>query len=147
MLYGLSPSALAFKMGRDEGEVIALIDEYYNEFPLVYEWMERAKFEAKYDGKITLWTGREWQALPYAEYQAINAYVQGSSAEFTNMASIRLNKYLKKSGCGRILSIIHDEFLFSLGDLDCIPKLVEIMEFKELFGVKFLTDTEISETY
>lgn len=147
MLYGLSPDAMAFNMSLPVEEIYTLLDDYYNQFPRVKEWMDEIVSETEFTGELTLFTGRKWYTLPYAAYQGINAMIQGSSAEVTNMACIRLNNYFKENKVGRILSIIHDEFLFSLSDISCIPDLVKIMENEKLFGYKFLVDVEISESY
>jgi DNA polymerase-1 len=149
MLYGLSPASLAYQLGKSEDETLWLMSEYYDNFPQVKMWMDEITTQTLVEKQLTLWTGRVWQAMPFDNmaYQGINAMIQGSSAELTNLSTIRLSSFLRSSNAGRILSIIHDEFLFSLNDTSVIPKLVEIMESEQLFGVKFLTDVEITETY
>lgn len=144
MLYGLGISAIAFKIGSDFNYADELVSSYYTEFPDVKLWMEETTEKARLDGKLTLFTGRVWECIPFMEYQGVNAMIQGSCAELTAMAAIRCNNFLKKSGYGSLLSIIHDELLFSLNFSECIPDLTYLMEMEPLFGIKFLTDVDES---
>ena len=142
MLYGLSLSAVAFKIGSDIEYADELVNTYYENFPRVKEFMEETKEECKAMGGLTLFTGRNWESLPGMEYQAVNAIIQGSCAELTALSVIRVSKYLKKSGYGRIMSIIHDEILFSLNDTGCIPEIVKRMQMTDLFNIPFLVDVD-----
>lgn len=144
MLYGLSMSAIAFKIGSDIQYAEDLVNTYYENFPRVREFMEEKKEEAKAMGGLTLFTGRKWDSLPSMEYQAVNAIIQGSCAELTALAIIKTSNYLKKSGVGSILSIIHDEILYSLKDIDCVPEIVDRMQMTNLFGIPFLVDVDYS---
>lgn len=142
MLYGLSMSAIAFKIGSDIQYASHLVETYYDSFPKVYDFMEKIKTEAKNTSEISLFTGRIWHCLPGMEYQAINAVIQGSCAELTALSVIKNSKYLRKTGFGSILSIIHDETLYSLNNLECIPEIVERMQMNNLFGIPFLVDVD-----
>lgn len=143
MLYGLSLEALAWQMGKTPDETAFFLAEHEERFPQVHQWMRDVIAEASVQGYITLWSGRRWESLPGLEYQAINAYIQGSSADLTNLALIRVSNYLKKTGYGRVLSQIHDEILFSINNMECVPTLKSLMELESLFNIAFTTDVEI----
>lgn len=144
MLYGLSIPAIAFKIGSDNQYADQLVTTYYETFPQVQQFMEQVKTEASVFGGLTLFTGRKWDCLPSMEYQAVNAIIQGSCAELTALAVIRVSNYLKKNNLGSVLSIIHDELLFSLKDENCIPEIVKRMQLEDLFGIPFLVDVDYS---
>lgn len=144
MLYGLSSSAIAFNIGQDIEYTDQLIFDYYNTFPDVERWMAETRYEAKIMGKITLFTGRVWTTLENADYQAVNAMIQGSCAELTGMSVIRVNNYYKRTGYGSLISIIHDELLHSVNNVECLTEVKSIMEMEKLFGVPFTVDIEES---
>jgi len=144
IIYGLSISAVAFKIGSDVEYADNLVNTFYENFPDVKVFMDNIRDEADQMGGITLFTGRKWECLPGAAYQAVNAVIQGSCAELTGLAVIRVSNYLKNTGKGSILSIIHDEILYSLNDDSCIPEIVSRMQMPELFGIPFLVDIDIS---
>ena len=142
MIYGLGISAIAFKIGQPFDYAENMVSEFYLNFPDVKLWMDETTEKARIDGSITLFTGRIWDCLPGMAYQAVNAAIQGSCAELTALAVIRCNKFLKRNGSGSLISIIHDELLFSLRTDTLIPEIVKIMEMEKLFGIKFLTDVD-----
>lgn len=142
MLYSLGISAIAFKIGQPFDYAESLVSDYYLNFPDVKLWMDETTEKARIDGSLTLFTGRIWDCLPGMTYQAVNAAIQGSCAELTALAVIRCNKFLKRNGSGSLISIIHDELLFSLRTSEVLPSIIKIMEMEKLFGIKFLTDVD-----
>lgn len=144
MLYGLSLSAIAFKIESDIEYADHLVNTYYETFPKVKDFMEETKEIARCEGELTLFTGRRWECLKGLEYQAVNAIIQGSCAELTALAVTNLNGYFNKQKTGSILSIIHDELLFSLKNEGCIPEITKRMQMENLFGVPFLVDIDFS---
>ena len=147
LLYGLSTVSLAYQIGKSVDDAQDLLDDYFDQFPTVREWMDSITDQSMTRRRITFWSGRVWYPFQDKHYQSINAAVQGSSADLTSLAAVQINKYLLTSGYGSILSIVHDEFLLSLSNTNCIDDIQEIMGMEKLFGMKFTTDVDILSSY
>jgi DNA polymerase I len=123
IIYGISPFGLARQLGIARGEASAYIDAYFERYPGIRDYMERAKHEARRNGYVrTLFGRRCWvkgindknpAARGFAERVAINAPLQGGAADIIKRAMIRLPAELARRGLGaRMLLQVHDELLF-----------------------------------
>src|SRR5690606_38313551 len=87
---------------------------------------------------------------PGDEYKAINAIIQGGAGDFLQVVLLRANQVLEKQGWGYLISIIHDEALFEIKneyvDIAALV-LARVMEGEDIFGVPFMTDVEIGDSY
>ncbi len=78
----------------------------------------------------------------------MNAVIQGGCADLLAVAAVRCAEHLQAKGTGRILALIHDEILFEVVKEHVAYTtgyLQDIMGVEDLFGVKFGTDSVISE--
>ncbi|OAA90886.1 DNA polymerase [Clostridium ljungdahlii] len=79
--------------------------------------------------------------------QAVNAVIQGSSADYIKIVMLRVNNYLKILGEEyKLLGIIHDEILMEVPDIvapEVIAELDRIMTSIEWFKFPIKTDTVI----
>jgi DNA polymerase-1 len=136
VIYGMSDYGLeqATKLSREEaGRFIAL---YFEKYPKVKEYLEATKEQARKLGYVQTVLGRR-RFLPEvnsanrmvreaAERMAINAPVQGSSADIIKIAMINLHREMEKRNLkSKMLLQIHDELLFELPG-------VEVEEMKSL---------------
>jgi DNA polymerase-1 len=123
IIYGISPFGLARQLGIARGEAAAYIDAYFERYPGIRDYMERAKHEARRNGYVrTLFGRRCWvkgindknpAARGFAERVAINAPLQGGAADIIKRAMIRLPTQFARRGLGaRMLLQVHDELLF-----------------------------------
>jgi len=125
VIYGMSDYGLeqATKLSREEAaQFIAL---YFEKYPKVKEYLENTKEQARKLGYVQTVLGRR-RFVPEvrsanrmireaAERMAINAPVQGSSADIIKIAMIDLYREMQKRRLrSKMLLQIHDELLFEV---------------------------------
>ncbi|RZV35540.1 MAG: DNA polymerase I [Sphingomonadaceae bacterium] len=139
ILYGISRWGLAGRLGVEPDEAQAMIDTYFQRFPgiqrYIAETLERVR-ECGYSE--TLFGRKTWfpriSSKNQAERQgseraAINAPIQGTSADIIKRAMARMNLALADAGLGhvRMLLQVHDELVFELpeGDVAAASPVIE----------------------
>ena len=126
ILYGISSWGLAGRLGVDRGEAQAMIDRYFERFPGINRYIAETLEQLREHGYVTTLFGRKTH-LPgiraktvgerqAAERQAINAPIQGTSADIIKRAMARMGPALAKAGLPdvRMLLQVHDELVFEL---------------------------------
>ncbi len=125
IIYGISAFGLARQLSIPRGEAQATIEAYFERFPGIKDYMERAKEACRQDGHVTTLFGRRIH-LPgildknpmrrnYAERQAINAPIQGSAADIIKRAMIRVPAALAEAKLDATMLLqVHDELLFEV---------------------------------
>src|SRR3954447_10251621 len=129
ILYGSSAWGIASRMGlaREEGK--AIIDRYFERFPGIRAFMHSTLAFAREHGFTQTLFGRRTHFEPNirspnpsiragAERAAINAPIQGSSADLIKRALARMDDALAEAGLGdvRMLLQVHDELVFEVPD-------------------------------
>ena len=134
IIYGITTYGLAQRMNIDNHEARELIDGYFKTFPMVKEYMEKAKEVARAKGYAETIFGRR-RYLPdinskngtvrgFAERNAINAPIQGSEADIIKIAMIHIWQRFKKENIrSKMILQVHDELNFSV-----YPEEKEIVE-------------------
>jgi DNA polymerase I len=130
ILYGISAFGLAGRLGVDRGEAQAMITRYFDRFPGINRYIADTLTTVREKGYVTTLFGRKTH-LPMirsakqserqsAERQAINAPIQGTSADIIKRAMARMNGALAGAGLGhvRMLLQVHDELVFELPEAD-----------------------------
>lgn len=161
IIYGQSAFGLAQNLGISRGEAKSIIDSYFEQYPKVKSYMERAKKEAKEKGYVeTIMKRRRY--LPdihssnaivrgFAERNAINAPIQGSAADIIKIAMIRIyNKIKANNLTSRMLLQVHDELVFDVlkSERDIISKIVkEEMENALKLEVPLEVEMEFAENW
>jgi DNA polymerase-1 len=132
IIYGIGAFGLAQRLGIEYEVAKAYIDAYFEQYPGIRDYMERAKGEAREHGYVTTLFGRLC-ATPeiktgnparrsYAERAAINAPIQGSAADIMKRAMIRADRALGRSNLGaRMLLQVHDELVFEVPEDEIEP--------------------------
>jgi DNA polymerase-1 len=126
ILYGISSWGLAGRLGVDRIEAQAMIDRYFDRFPGIKDYIAETLTTVRDKGFVTTLFGRKTH-LPgirsskqgerqSAERQAINAPIQGTSADIIKRAMARMNPALAAAGLAdvRMLLQVHDELVFEL---------------------------------
>lgn len=125
IIYGITTYGLAQRMGIDNSEARQLIDDYFETFPKVREYMEQSKETARKQGYAETLFGRR-RYLPdinskngtvrgFAERNAINAPIQGSESDIIKLAMIRIHRRFKEEGIRSKMTLqVHDELNFSV---------------------------------
>ena len=125
IIYGITTYGLAQRMDIPNGEAKELIDGYFNTFPKVKAYMERAKEEARQKGYAeTIFHRRRYLAdinsrnatvRGFAERNAINAPIQGSEADIIKVAMVRIWQRFKRENIrSKMILQVHDELNFSV---------------------------------
>jgi DNA polymerase-1 len=125
VVYGMSDYGLEQATNLSRGEAAQFIALYFEKYPGVKEYLEATKEQARKLGYVQTVLGRQ-RFLPEinsanrmvreaAERMAINAPVQGSSADIIKIAMINLHREIEKRNLkSKMLLQIHDELLFEV---------------------------------
>jgi len=127
----------AFRDGLDiHAKAKDFIDQYFQRFPGIREYMERAKLFGRDNGFVETLFGRKihlsgiddknFAKRGFAERQAINAPIQGTAADIIKRAMLRMPQALSAAGLrGKMLLQVHDELIFEAPE-DEAEKLVSV---------------------
>lgn len=125
--------------------------QFFMTFPTLLPWFMEVAKNIEMTGYIRYWSKRIWRPdKPGNEYKGINAIIQGGAGDFLSLVLVRANQVLEAQGWGYLISIIHDEALFEIEEKFisiAAPVLARVMEGEDVFGVPFLTDIEVGESY
>ena len=128
VIYGMSDYGLEQATDLSRAEAGRFIKAYFEQYPGVQRWLEHTKISAQEKLYVTTLLGRRRyvpeirssnrQVREAAERMAINAPVQGTSADIIKVAMIRIHAEMRRREMqSRMLLQIHDELLFeSPGD-------------------------------
>lgn len=140
VIYGMTPYGLSKTAGISTSEANKFIEQYFQRFPKVKEWIDKVILQARERGYTTTLFNRR-RYIPQlnssnqnerksAERMAINTPVQGSAADIIKKAMIDVHKYLQEVGA-RLLLQVHDELLIEAPSTKATKianKIKEIME-------------------
>lgn len=125
IIYGITVFGLAERLEISRDEAKQLIDGYFETFPQVHDYMEKAKQLAREHGYAETFFHRR-RYLPditshnatvrnFAERNAINAPIQGSAADIIKIAMIRIYERFRREGIkSKMILQVHDELNFSV---------------------------------
>ena len=131
IMYGISSFGLAQRLHLSRSAAKELIEGYFASFPAIRSFIDGSIAFARENGYVETLFGRR-RYLPditarnatvraLAERNAVNAPIQGTSADIIKLAMIGVAKRLREEGLkSRMVLQIHDELLF-----DAIPSEVE----------------------
>ena len=137
IMYGISAFGLSQRLGMGRAEAKKLIEDYFGSFPSVSAYIADTIAAAKECGYVETLFGRR-RYLPditsrnatvrsIAERNAVNAPIQGTSADIIKMAMIAVDKRLEKEGLrSRMMLQIHDELVFDAArsEVDVLKAIV-----------------------
>ncbi len=133
IMYGISAFGLSQRLHIGRAEAKKIIDDYFANFPAISSYINDTIAAARETGYVETIFGRR-RYLPdinskngttraLAERNAINAPIQGTSADIIKLAMINVDRRLSAEGLqSRMVLQIHDELLF-----DTIPSEVEAL--------------------
>ena len=134
IMYGISAFGLSQRLHIGRAEAKKIILDYFRNFPAISSYIEDTLAVARETGYVeTLFgrrrylpdlTSRNGTVRALAERNAVNAPIQGTSADIIKLAMINVAARLEKEGLqSRMVLQIHDELVF-----DAIPSEVERLE-------------------
>lgn len=146
ILYGMGVNALRTNLGEatSRAEAQEFLNAYFNTFTRLAEYLEETKAYAHEHGYTLTYFGRRRyfsginSSLPFmraqAERMAINAPIQGTSADITRIAMVSIHEYLTREKLSediRLLIQVHDELVFEIKNervAEVLPILKTLME-------------------
>ena len=138
IMYGISSFGLAQRLHLSRSAAKELIDGYFAAFPAIRSFIDDSIAFARENGYVETLFGRR-RYLPdisarnatvraLAERNAVNAPIQGTSADIIKLAMIGVARRLKESGLkSRMVLQIHDELLFEAPAAE-VPELSALVK-------------------
>lgn len=161
IIYGISSFGLGQDLNISRKDAKNYIDQYFETFPKVKEFLDKQVENAKKDGYVTTFYGRR-RPLPeinssnfmqrsFGERVAMNAPIQGTAADIMKMAMIAVDKRLKKENYrSRVILQVHDELMIEAlrDEAESVKKLlVEEMQNAAKLSVKLLVEGQTGDTW
>jgi len=161
IIYGISAFGLARQLDISRGEASDYIKAYFERFPGIRTYMDDTKAFASEHGFVTTLFGRKCHMggindknpmrRGFSERAAINAPIQGGSADIIKRAMVSLGGALDDAGLGaRMLLQVHDELIFEVAEseLEATRALVKgVMESAATLDVPLVVDTGIGDNW
>jgi DNA polymerase-1 len=134
IMYGISSFGLSQRLHISRAEAKKIIDDYFANFPAISSYIEDTLASAREFGYVETLFGRR-RYLPeinarnataraLAERTAINAPIQGTSADIIKLAMINADKRITDAGLqSKMVLQIHDELVF-----DAVKEEVETLQ-------------------
>ncbi|MFO0801104.1 MAG: DNA polymerase I [Gemmataceae bacterium] len=135
VLYGMSGTGLAVRLGISRAEADQFIDSYFDRYPRVLQYQTDLLNKARQTGYVGTLLGRRrrfdpnairprssYQQRSTAEREAINMEIQGSAADLMKLALLGVHRRL--SDCtlrAHLLLTVHDELVLEVHPDDLRP--------------------------
>ena len=137
IMYGISSFGLSQRLKISRAEAKKIIEDYFASFPAISTYIEDTVAAAKETGYVETIFGRR-RYLPditsrnatvraLAERNAVNAPIQGTSADIIKIAMINVDRRLAAEGLqSRMILQIHDELVFDavVTEVDTLKNIV-----------------------
>lgn len=132
ILYGISRWGLAGRLDVTPDEAQAMIDRYFERFPGINRYIAETLTHVRETGYTTTLFGRKTHFSRInsktqherqgAERAAINAPIQGTSADIIKRAMARMDAALAEAGLPQVKMLlqVHDELVFELPEGDVV---------------------------
>ncbi len=165
IIYGISAFGLANNLRIPQNEAKNYIAAYFERYPGIRAYMERAKEDCKKQGFVTTLFGRKIH-IPaigeknparknFGERAAINAPIQGTAADVIKRAMIRVPHALTSAGLdSRMLLQVHDELLFEVPETEIEETTAVVREVMEnacapvlKLSVPLVADAGVGDTW
>ena len=142
LIYGMSAFGLAKQLNVERKQAQQYIDQYFERYPGVKQYMETTRQFAREHGYVETVYGRRLY-LPdinarnhnvrqYAERTAINAPMQGTAADIIKRAMIEVDRWLgERHSTTRMIMQVHDELVFEVetSEVEVVQaKVCELMQ-------------------
>ena len=125
IVYGISAFGLSEQLGIARKEAAALIDEYFTQYPDIRRFIDQSVEFARQHGYAQTLLGRR-RYLPdinsrnaaarsFAERNAVNMPIQGTSADMIKLAMVQIHRQLRSNNLRtKMILQVHDELVFDL---------------------------------
>ena len=123
IMYGISAFGLSQNLGCSRSEAAKLIEDYFASFPSIRGWIDATLASARANGYVETLMGRRRYVTDinsgngtvrsFAERNAVNAPIQGTSADIIKLAMVAVDRRLQGMRSRMVLQI-HDELLLEV---------------------------------
>lgn len=155
IVYGISDYGLSKNLGISRKRAKEFIDSYFEQYPQIREYMDKAVKEAREKGYAeTIMHRRRYlpdihsknfNVRSFAERTAINSPIQGSAADIIKIAMINMQKKLEELHLKtKMVLQVHDELIFDVpkDELETMKKIVpEVMQSAVSLDVPLIADS------
>lgn len=137
IMYGISAFGLSQRLHCPRSEAKKIIDDYFESFPSIRDFISSTVESCRKDGFVSTLFGRR-RYIPevnsangtvrsVGERNAVNAPIQGTSADIIKLAMIAVDRKMTELGLkSRMVLQIHDELVFEV-PVDEIERMKEIV--------------------
>jgi len=167
ILYGMGVNALTQNLGSDRKTAQEFYNTYFEKFNGLAEYLDRTKIDAEKLGYTKTFFGRRRyfegfkSKLPFikaaAERMAINAPIQGTSADIIKIAMKKVDNFIKENKLEEKIHLIlqiHDELIYEIKDdlVEEMPlKIKNIMQniipFDKISGVPIIVNSAVGSNW
>lgn len=161
IIYGISAFGLSRQLDIPQKEAAQYIEAYFTQYPGIRAYMENTKEFARKNGFVeTIFkrqlpivdiNNRNGMRRSFAERQAINAPLQGSSADIIKKAMIQIHKkYGAQREKIRMVLQVHDELVFEIEKSminDFLDDIKQIMEDATQLSLPLVVDASIGKSW
>ncbi|MBD1430831.1 DNA polymerase I [Sphingobacterium litopenaei] len=157
IIYGQSAFGLSQSLGIPRREAADIIDQYFNQYQGIKQYMSKAVEFAKEKGYVeTIMKRRRYlrdinsanmTVRGFAERNAINAPIQGSAADMIKVAMINIqNDITTQSLTGKMIMQVHDELVFDVPkhEIDSFKNII-LERMKSAIPMRVPIEVEIGE--
>ena len=159
IIYGISDFGLSENVGITVKEAKKYIEDYLEKYPKIKEYMDNTKNIAVEKGYVETKFGRRryvqniksqnYIIREQAKRIAMNAPIQGTAADITKIAMVKIEERIKKEKLdAKILLQVHDEIIVECNNniKEKVAKILkEEMEKAAVLQVPLIADIRISE--
>jgi DNA polymerase-1 len=125
IIYGISAFGLSERLNIPRREAADIIDAYFRQYPGIKQYMDKTIVFAREHGYVETIMGRRRYLRDinsgnavvrgFAERNAINAPIQGSSADMIKIAMIHIHdEFNRQNFKSRMILQVHDELVFDV---------------------------------
>jgi DNA polymerase-1 len=156
IIYGISAFGLSERLSIPRKEAAQIIEQYFLKYPKIKEYMDKSIANARQHGFVETILGRRrylrdinssnFTIRGFAERNAINAPIQGSSADMIKIAMIRIHKALTdKKLLTKMIMQVHDELVFDVhkSEIDIVKPII-YNEMKNAMALKVPVEVEMN---
>ena len=137
IIYGMSAFGLAERLGISRSEAASIIENYFKEYVGIQQYIKNNIEFARQHGYVETMLGRRRYLRDinasnsvvrnFAERNAVNAPIQGSSADMIKIAMANIhNELINRDLQSKMILQVHDELVFDavIDELDTLKELV-----------------------
>lgn len=138
IIYGISAFGLSEQLSIPRKEAQTLIDEYFANYPKIKAFIEKSIISAREKGYAETISGRRRYLSDiissnanirnFAERNAVNMPIQGTSADMIKLAMISIHKEFKQKQLkSKMILQVHDELVFDVykPEIEMVKEIVE----------------------